>query len=57
MLDRMTAERLAQLLPADPRCIGKLLHEFRKAGYLARDERLIVHSSLVRILLPAHLEA
>lgn len=46
VLDRMTTATLARMLSADPRCIGKLLQEFRQAGYLARDSRLIVRSSL-----------
>ena len=56
VLDRMTTATLARMLSANPRCIGKLLHEFRQAGYLARDNRLIVHSSLALILLPTQFE-
>lgn len=53
VLDRMTPATLARMLSADPHRIGELLHEFRQAGHLAHHERLIVHSSLVRVLLPA----
>lgn len=52
VLDRMTAATLARMLSTDPHCIGKLLDEFRQAGHLAKDERLVVHSSLARVLLP-----
>jgi CRP-like cAMP-binding protein len=54
VLERVTEAMLAGLLTADPRCIGKLLQEFRQVGHL-RCDPLAVHSSLVNVLLPAHI--
>jgi CRP/FNR family transcriptional regulator, cyclic AMP receptor protein len=54
VLERITEGTLAKMLGADPACIRKLLQEFRRAGHLGTDESLAVHSSLVRVLLPAH---
>ena len=55
VLERMTDATLARMLAADPRCIRELLQEFRQAGQLGPDDPLTVYSSLVNVLLPAHL--
>jgi CRP/FNR family transcriptional regulator, cyclic AMP receptor protein len=55
VLERITDTTLAKMLAADPRCIGKLLQEFRQAGHLGPDDPLTVYSSLVNVLLPPHL--
>jgi CRP/FNR family cyclic AMP-dependent transcriptional regulator len=55
VLERMTESTLAGMLAADPSSIGELLHEFRQAGHLGPDGSLTVRSSLVKVLLPAHL--
>lgn len=53
VLDRMAPGSLARMLSADPHCIDKLLDEFREAGHIAKDQRLVVRSSLSKVLLPA----
>jgi CRP/FNR family transcriptional regulator, cyclic AMP receptor protein len=55
VLERMTDYTLAGMLAADPSCIRELLHDFRRAGHVGSDDPLTVRSSLVRVLLPAHL--
>jgi CRP/FNR family cyclic AMP-dependent transcriptional regulator len=55
VLERMTAARLARMLAADPSRVRELLHEFRRAGHIGANDPLTVRSSLVRVLLPAHL--
>ncbi|HZX82337.1 MAG TPA: Crp/Fnr family transcriptional regulator [Reyranella sp.] len=55
VLERMTDSRLAHMLAADPARIRELLHEFRQAGHIGANDPLSVRSSLVRVLLPAHL--
>ena len=55
VLERMTDATLARMLAADPRCIRELLQEFRHAGQIGPDDPLTVYSSLVNVLLPAHL--
>lgn len=55
VLERMTCSTLAGMLATDPSCIQDLLHEFRRAGHVAPDDPLSVRSSLVKVLLPAHL--
>lgn len=55
MLGRFTEAMLAGMLAAAPSCIARLLHQFRTSGHLGGGETLTVHSSLVRVLLPAHL--
>ena len=55
VLERITDATLAKMLATDPRCIRKLLQEFRQAGQLGPNDPLIVYSSLVNVLLPAHL--
>ena len=55
VLERMTDSTLGGMLAADPSSIQELLHGFRRAGHLGPDKPLSVRSSLVRVLLPAHL--
>ena len=55
VLKRITETGLAHILAAEPGRIRELLQEFRRAGHLEPGEPLSVHSSLVRVLLPAHL--
>ena len=57
VLEHMTEARLASMLAADPSCIGKLMQKFRQAGHLGPGEPLTAQSSLVTVLLPAHLAA
>jgi CRP/FNR family transcriptional regulator, cyclic AMP receptor protein len=56
VLDCITDATLARMVGADPRCIGKLLQEFRQAGHLGPGDPLFVYSSLVSVLLPATLQ-
>jgi len=55
VLERMTESTLAGMLATDPLSVRELLQEFREAGHLGPGEPLSVRSSLVRVLLPAHL--
>ena len=55
VLERMTDTTLAGMLAADPSSIQDLLHAFRQAGHLGPGKPLSVRSSLVKVLLPAHL--
>jgi CRP/FNR family cyclic AMP-dependent transcriptional regulator len=55
VLQCMSDSRLARMLAADPSSIRKHLQEFRRAGHVGPDDPLTVRSSLVRVLLPAHL--
>jgi CRP-like cAMP-binding protein len=55
VLAHMTEAALARMLAAEPSCVGKLLQAFRQAGHVGAGQPLTVYSSLVRVLLPAHL--
>ena len=55
VLERITDATLARMHAADPRCIRKLLQEFRQSGQLGPDDPLAVYSSLVNVLLPVDL--
>lgn len=55
VLERIPEAMLARILAADPGEIQELVQEFRRAGHLAQDKPLAVRSSLVQVLLPAHL--